>query len=312
MKKIGLAVYGFHVNDTQVKETSLANIRGQQFVNIIEEFAQQYKGIFDNDIKNENIFTVISTELDQRINENGQIVYNFISGRVKTGEYGIVSELVNTITGEQINRSDNDAEVMPFSFGFMYSGGNVNMGIAVFQTEGRYGMKTYFTKRFKTFLCDKYEGLNIDISTIAPIQYIRGVMKNGFLNKLRMLKFVAPRDTNARLGVNEGIDVKEERIFSNLTGFIERNRDLILNRIERGNDLREIINLEDFDYDELRMEFKIGKSVKTLNLTNLDRIVITIELNNENLNIVDGHPTHDSLINIIKENAYDYLKEREI
>ncbi len=312
MKKIGLAVYGFHVNDTQVEETSLANIRGQQFTNIIEEFAQQYKGIFDNDIKNENIFTVISTELDQRRNENGQIVYNFISGRVKTGEYGIVSELVNTITGEQRSRSNNDAEVMPFSFGFMYSGGNVNRGIAVFQTEGRYGMKTYFTKRFKTFLYDKYEGLNIDISTIAPIQYIRGVMKSGFLNKLRMLKFVAPRDTNARLGVNEGIDVKEERIFSNLTGFIERNRELILKRIERGNDLREIINLEDFDYDELRMEFKIGKSVKTLNLTNLDRIVITIELNNENLNIVGGHPTHDSLINIIKENAYDYLKEREI
>lgn len=56
------------------------------------------------------------------------------------------------------------------------------------------------------------------------------------------------------------------------------------------------------------MEFNIGSATKTLNITNLDRIVITMELPIEELQIIDGHPTHNSVKQLIEQNVYDYLE----
>lgn len=308
MKKIGLSIYGFHVKDNDVDETNLQNLRGHDFVEIINEFADQYDNLYDKDEKSENIFTIISTESDKRENERGQIIYNFVSGKVKTGDFGIVSELIDTTNGRVKNRNREDAEVLPFSFGFMYSGGNVDHGVIVFQTEGRYGMKTNFINRFKIFLREHYSGVQFTIAPMIPVQFVSTILNKGSLKKLRFLRYVAPADTNQRLGANEGIHIKEERIFSNLAGVIERKREAILGFITGKNGIREIANIDNFDYDELRMEFNISGSIKTLNITNIDRIVITIELKPEELEIVDGHPTHESLKQLIEQNAYDYLE----
>lgn len=308
MKKIGLSIYGFHVKDNDVDETNLQNLRGHDFVEIINEFADQYDNLYDKDEKSENIFTIISTESDKRENEREQIIYNFVSGKVKTGDFGIVSELIDTTNGRVKNRNREDAEVLPFSFGFMYSGGNVDHGVIVFQTEGRYGMKTNFINRFKIFLREHYSGVQFTIAPMIPVQFVSTILNKGSLKKLRFLRYVAPADTNQRLGANEGIHIKEERIFSNLAGVIERKREAILGFITGKNGIREIANIDNFDYDELRMEFNISGSIKTLNITNIDRIVITIELKPEELEIVDGHPTHESLKQLIEQNAYDYLE----
>lgn len=308
MKKIGLSIYGFHVKDNDADETNLQNLRGHDFIDIIEEFSGQYNNVYDTDIEAENIFTILSTERNIRVNERGQLVYKFVSGEVKTGDFGIVSELIDTTSGEVKNRNREDAEVLPFSFGFMYSGGNVNHGVVVFQTEGRYGMKTNFIKRLKKFLNQNYNGIKIETSPMIPFQFVNTIMNSGSLKRIRFLRYVAPADTNQRLGANDGIEIKEERIFSNLAGVIERRRDAIIGFIAGRNGIREIANLDDFDYDELRMEFNIGGSTKTLNITNLDRLVITMELKPEELVIVDGHPTHNSLRQLIEQNAYDYLE----
>lgn len=308
MKKIGLSIYGFHVKDNNVEETNLHNLRGHDFMDIVDTFANQYHNTYDTDIESENIFTILSIERNTRQNERGQALYKFVSGRVKTGDFGIVSELIDTTTGNIKNRNREDAEVLPFSFGFMYSEGNVNHGVIGFQTEGRYGMKTNFINRFKSFLRQNYQGINFEISPMIPIQFINTIMNSGSLKKLRFLRYIAPADTNRRLGANEGIHIKEERIFSNLAGVIERKREAILGFINGRNGIREIANIDDFDYDELRMEFNIGSATKTLNITNLDRIVITMELPIEELQIIDGHPTHNSVKQLIKQNVYDYLE----
>ncbi len=62
MKKIGLSIYGFHVKDNDAAETNLQNLRGCDFIDIIEEFAGQYNNTYDKDIKAENIFKILSTE----------------------------------------------------------------------------------------------------------------------------------------------------------------------------------------------------------------------------------------------------------
>lgn len=309
MKKIGLSLYGFHIEDFDSKETSLENLRGYNFVEIIKQFSSQYKeNTYDTDMKSENIFTIISTNNKVKTNARGQVVYNFISGRVKTGDFGIVSELVDTTNGEIKKRNIQDAEVLPFSFGFLYAGGNVNYGIVAFQTEGRYGMKTNFIKRLKTFLNDNYTGIKLETRPIVPIQFVNNIMNKGILRKIKLLKYETPADTNQRLGANEGVIIKEERIFSNLVGVIERKRAAIIGFITGKNNIREIINLDDFNYDELRMEFNVGGRSKTLNFSNLDRIVITIDVEEEELIIKDGHPTHESIEQLIEQNAYDYLQ----
>lgn len=67
-----------------------------------------------------------------------------------------------------------------------------------------------------------------------------------------------------------------------------------------------IIQIEDFDYDILKFVFRLGNTEKTINLNNLDKIVITEDIT-EKVQTVQGQPVFDSLKPIMIDTGKSYL-----
>ena len=56
-------------------------------------------------------------------------------------------------------------------------------------------------------------------------------------------------------------------------------------------------NYQHCDYDELKMDFKLGKTSKTISLKNIDNLQMTEDVTDE-VTLEGGHPTFDTLKNV--------------
>lgn len=312
MKKIGLSVYmiNVHSKNTKQKYININEIyNNKSFVDIVEEFLNEMKGAYDRDDESENIFTTVKTDRTDKKDKDGRPDYKCIFGQIKTGDYGTASELVDSRTGKvSHNKTSNEAEVIPFVFGMLIPAGDRDNGIIIFQTEGRFGMKSSFEKRLRKYILEKYPDIDFNMGALLPTEYIEKVMKRGVLEKIKLICFQAPLDTRKALSVNEGIEIKEERIYYGPTGFIGKKKDAILGFLHGKNGLKEIIADENFIYDEMKMEFKIGNRKRTFNLNNISKIVPIIDITKEMEGRGD-HPEYALVKSEIRKNALEFLEE---
>lgn len=311
MKKIGLSVYYLKVfNKSDKKYLNINDIHdNKSFIDILELFLDEMKGKYDRDKTSENIFTAVRIDKEEETDGNGRPDYNCIFGQIKTGEYGTASELVDSRTGEvSHNKTSDEAEVLPFVFGVLIPSGDRDNGIAIFQTEGRYGMKTSFEKRLNKYISKNYPNIDFDMGPLMPARYIEKVMKKGVLEKIRLVSFQSPIDTRKALSVNEGIEMKEERIYYNPIGFIDRKKESILGFLHKRNGLKEIIGDEKFVYDEMKMEFKFGNRTRTFNLNNISKVVPIIDIT-EAMKGKGDHPEYALAKAEIKDLALEFLEE---
>lgn len=310
MNKIGLAVYGLEIYQTRRKKKGLNTVNSRvDFLDIMDLFLHNSQQQFDTDNYTETVFKVERIERDEIYNENGQKMYSFISGVVKTGEYGTESELVNRKTKKVThNKTIDEAEVMPFAFYVAIPQGNTKKGIIIFQTEGRYGMKGSFEKRLKKYMQNLYPDLSFTMGTIAPVEYIERYLRDGFLKEIKMIKYGIPNDVSERNGISKKPEdnAYEERIIHNPLGFLDKGADKIRETLRSQRIYTSIVEIPDFDYDVLKFNFTKGKTNKTINMTNIDSIVIVEDIT-ETAGVNKGHPSYLILKDEMKRTAIDYL-----
>lgn len=153
MKSVGLTAYSFRVRNSDNMEFELHDIFNRSFVDIINNSAGVSLNEYDNDEEGESIFTFDQVVADTIRNEDNQDVYDALYLRVKTGEYGIESEIVDSETGVvTYTRSQNEADVMPFGCCIMVPSGEHTRGVFVFQSIGRYGIVTIMKKYVDEYL----------------------------------------------------------------------------------------------------------------------------------------------------------------
>lgn len=307
MKKIGLTVYGLDMYKTEVY--NIDNAEGNlNFINIIQVFAQNNTLEFDVDTNTENVFKFYSTECEDVYDENKHLMFQAITGVVKTGEYGTESEIVHTRTGQTThNKTAEEAEVMPFAFYIALSPLNSNKGILIFQTEGRYGMKTAFEKRLRKNIRKNFDGWGFSLGNIMPREYVERYLVKGFLKELRIIKYDISQDVSERNGIRgNDDDVYEERIIHNPLGFLDAGAEKIREAMRGQRALCNIVEISDFDYDCLKFNFKMGKSNKTIDLANLESLVVTEDIT-EQAGVKKGHPDFEILKNEMRETAKGYM-----
>lgn len=310
MNKIGLAVYGLNIYNARRRKKMLDTVdSGIEFLDILEGFLNEGKKEFDTDNHAETVFRVENTERNEIFNEEGQKLYSYISGVVKTGEFGTESELVNRKTKKVThNKTIDEAEVMPFAFFVAMPCGNIKRGIIILQTEGRYGMKMSFEKRLKKYMRNLYPDLDFAIGTISPKEYIERYLRDGFLKEIRMIKYGIPNDVSERNGLSKKPDanIYEERIIHNPLGFLDAGAEKIRETLNNQRLFTSIVEVPGFDYDKLKFKFSQGKTNKTIDMTNLDSITI-IEDITDKVGVKNGHPLYSAVKEEMKRTAEEYL-----
>ena len=75
----------------------------------------------------------------------------------------------------------------------------------------------------------------------------------------------------------------------------------------RGYD--KIVEIDDFEIDDLKLEFSFGKRNKTISMKGLERLTINEDVT-ENVVIENGHPTFLSLCKVMREIGEEYLRAK--
>lgn len=309
MKKIGLTVYGFNIKDNHDNYLLLNDkVNGNFFIEKFCSYVDKIKKAYTDDGENETVFSYNEVEKKTITNEHGQDVYNILYCKVKTGEYGIQSELVDSKTGIVTHtRTDKEADVMPFGFCIAVPCCECNRGVIILQSIGRSGIKVVIEKKLRQFLNTIDSKFKINIGAIVPRTYINHFFNSAELKTIRLIRYNIPDDIAERIGLNLGTQATEERIIKYPEGFVMNKRAALDEWLEGKRMYDSVVQLPDFDADDIKLEFKTGRSTtKTISLKNVDNLIITEDITDE-VTLIDGHPGFESLKGSMNLAAKEYL-----
>lgn len=306
-KKIGLSIYGLSIvnGDKRLELHNIINNKG--LIEIVHDFALKNEKKLSNDPGKESIFYFDQITKEEIYAEDSKKEYTILYGRVKTGEYGIESELLDVNDGSVYERSTSQADLLPFGFCIAVAEGDVNRSIIILQTIGNLGMKMSLQRELQ----DCFDKLKLNYGVlwgqVLPKAYIDKFFRNGVLQKIRMVRYEIPEDISNRIGINYGVkQTREERIICKPIGFLERKKKEISEWMAGQRSCTNIIEIEDFHYDDLKLEFKLGRTNKVISLKD----TTGLRVNEDITGVVDtqgGNPDFDSLKLVMKETAREYL-----
>lgn len=308
MKSIGLTVYGLSVQDRENQRYELHNIKGKTLIDIIHDYMNRLMNTYSADNTSETVFTFDEVMVETVKNEQNQEKYTALYGRVKTGEYGIESELFDYETGNvSHNRTTNEADVMPFGFSILIPAGEVNSAIIILQSISNLGMKTVLHKQMLQCIKEVDNELKFEMGTIVPRAYLDRFFNYGVLKKIRLISYNIPDDDSERYGVNRGTtEASREIIIKKPIGFLENKRRELAEWRNGARRYDQVVQIAGFEYDDLKLEFATGRTSKTISLRNVDKLIVTEDITDV-VDIAGGHPEFSSLCSSMKETGEFYL-----
>ena len=308
-KKNNLNIYGLSIINNENKRVLLNSLdEGKSYIDLVEKYIMDNIMLYTKDSSKDTLFQFEHVEKEYVKNEANQVRDGILFGRVKTGEYGIESELVNVNTGQVTNRSKEQADMLPFGFCIAIPSGRVDTGIIILQTSGIYGMKLSLHRHLQKCLTDYNPELNLQLKSIAPKTYIERYFNAGTLKKIRLLRYEIPEDESEKIGINYGVkQTKEERIIHRPVGFLQRKKKELEEWFAGQRSYTNLIEIDGFEYDDIKLEFALGNGNKTLNLREISSVVVSEDITDKVMQ-VGGNPDYDKLKPVMKQTAEEYLK----
>jgi hypothetical protein len=307
---IGVSVYGLSLQNKGENDNLILNaLREGNFMDLFRNFANEYGGDYVNNEDLEKVFKVENYNIQVYERDNIEL-FRYAIGKVKTGAYGYSSEIVNTNTGAvNYNKTEDDAEVMPFYFCFCMPIVPSTKGILILQTTGVFGIKSIFNNCLEEYLNRTNNEYRLSIGSITPVPYITRFLQYGILQKIRFIRYNIPADRARQLGLNNGVEEAfEEYTIHKPLGFVDRKRMEITQCLTGQRAINNVIEIADFDYDNIKLDFKMGRKNKTINLSNIDKIIVNEDIT-DNLDLINGQPTEESITPVLLETALDYLND---
>lgn len=308
MANISISIYSFSLQNKRTDE--YLNLNPQEGENIFRNLINQFYGEFSDEYNNnENLEKIFKIE---EYYEQNQEDFNINVFKIKSGKYGISSEIVSTDTGEvAYTRDETEADVMPFYLSIAIPRNQNDTGLIIFQNTGVYGIKTIFKKSFQQICIQNNNEYSLIIRNVLPAEYIERFLDGGVLKKVRFIRNNIPLDTAERIGLNLGVNINnapyEEYIIHKPIGFIRNTGRRIQEFMNRQRAITEIVHIDNFDYDNIKLEFSLGGRNKTLNLSNLENVVVTEDITDE-LILEGGHPDRESINGVLINNSRLYLQ----
>ena len=214
MKLVGLTAYGIEIRNEEHNNFELHNIYGVSLLDHFYGIANAAIDEYNRDRTTENIFAYNDVDFQTVRNDAEQDVYQILYLRIKTGDYGEESEIVNSETGEIThNKSVEEADVLPFGCCVIVPCGEYTEGIVLVQSLGRNGITGIIKKKFNEYVRQLDGQLRAVLNPIVPRGYMERLLTHGVLKSIRLISYGIPDDAADRYGVDRGTSkVIRERV----------------------------------------------------------------------------------------------------
>jgi hypothetical protein len=314
MAKITLTYYTMTVFETLDKKHSypvvigdIVDKYGNDFSNIAKKYFYNCALSYQNDTKKENLFRAELFNLNNHYYD-GLFYFKSITGIVKSGNYGIEGELVdsaNTAMRRPINSTE--APVLPFGFGIFYNPER-DSAILVLQSVGRNGITAQMKTRLDNMVAEVNPNYTVQIINVAPTRMIMQLFND---DKVKSIKYevYAPNNTIAvedRLGQTTTLTTSSKTtiikrpVINNVEFWIK----LFTNRTKLST-LTGLANGEE-ELENISVEF----NNKTLNYNAYTNTKVSEDISEHFKDEPNVVP--ERLFNIMIENVLPYLTEAQI
>ncbi len=317
MKSIGITTYSmeFERND---KKILLNELNNQPFYDFFLEYLNSVSTNYTNDEKNQKVLSISEYETFEITDKDGTILYDCITGEIKSGEYGLESEIVNPSNGNVVyEKPSSYADVMPFSFTIGIARNDVDKAIVILQSISNYGIKSAFLQSIKNYIGDNINyPIRVTLGTLMPQEYLKIIMEYGEFNKIRLIKYGIPTDISDKFGDNSGVKDRDngymETVLVRGRGGISRTirkfSELILEGFRDNSSIIKIQEVTDIPCDSVKIEVKLGNRTKTLSMKNLSNLNITEDITDDVTTGEGGHPLSTSIYPILKDRLHEYFE----
>jgi hypothetical protein len=225
-------------------------------------------------------------------------------GILKCGEYGFAADLENLQSGRQFRRAVNDCEYLPFFFRFTFRDGQ-DEAIVLLQRFGVSGIKTVLEDDLGSFVENRVPHSKLSLNPIVSEEYIREILGGG-IKRLRYTKYYVPADVADDIGATDHI---EDNASMELVIKAKRNEFLSIpdwmraGRIDRSN----TIEISGIEYDDVKIQVDIEGQKKTVDLSDIQKFRMSLDVTDEVQTGSDGHPTY-STIRIAADNTMPLIQ----
>lgn len=265
MATIVINIYSLKFFDKEGKRMVLNNIiQDKSIIDAFREFLiEKSNKLIDKDKKEELYKIVDWQEVKQRDLYNNDY-QTYLYGRIKSGKYGVETEIVNRKTGETPNtQTPDEAGLKPFDFLIGLSKDDCDETIIILQTVSGYGIKGLLHQEINKYLINKYKCSKILFSPIYPKQYLKRYIEKGILKNIRLLRNRIPRDEADMYGVNQGKkSAKQEIRVSSPLGFSTKQIQKINDCIAGKFTYDKVVELAYDDIDDVKLAFSVGVKIK--------------------------------------------------
>lgn len=306
--KIGVSVYVVGVRNDKNQQYEIHDIDGKDLIAIINNHAKVDIGKYDNDKADEKMFSFSRLEYRDVKTEDGKEKYEVLFFSVKTGDYGVASEIVDSETLEiTYHKKSSEAEMMTFSGCIIAPRGKHTTAVILMQTLGRYGFVTTMKKHINLYIKAENDNNRVYFDPLMPREFAEKILNEGKLSGITFIRYRIPSDIADQLGVNSGAtEVREERRFKARGGF---PKEIIHGLLFGNKDKSAVVSIENFDVDDIQFIIKNGSSEKTITLSNIDKLQVHEDITEKIGDAVeaDGSPKFEPLCKILREIGEWYL-----
>lgn len=318
MLNFSLAPYTIRIKQKGTSNyLSIGNISnaGLDFLDMITDYLNNFLPnypIINNSINN-RVKKIL--KVDSNIIKNNRT----ISGIFRAGESGYSSTLFN-ITTDVISyeRVPLDVELIPYYF-IISLPIDYDRGIIIFQRFKNFGVKSLFFQSFNQYLNNNFSSeYTFEMNPLVPADLIRNCIRDRNIAKIRLIKQSFPRDMfdvpPDAIPDDEEFEGTCELVLnaSRKGNLLDKFHNRLFNRIEDFLDCNDtpvgsLIEVKNFDYDNIKIEARVGNSIKTIDLSNSKKIRYYEDISGIDIDS-DGHPKFD----IIDTKAKAFLSDLSV
>lgn len=266
-----------------------------------ENYLKERKSVSSNDSKKMRVMDIIKWESEGRI----------VSGIIRTGDYGYESDINEVATHETSYRKrKSEAEMLPFYFRLVMPKFS-NEAVIALQRFKNMGVKTVLENDWRHYLRDipELRSYRLEINPLVPTEFLKVLAKDGLPVRLRFVKFKPKKDIADRMtDVNDETDIQTEFHVIAKKGKHLKLKEKVKEVITGQGKLAELKrpagegdNAPDFD--TVKIEFKLGRSNVTLDLSDVHKVLPYYDISNVETG-ADGHPQWEA----INQKATDLMK----